>query len=79
MQTQRLTCWELGFHPTPLPGLDFPSEMVVNGVLRSLHQLDANQVGRTLLTGVINRHPENVIFFVSLPVILNRLLVANNL
>ena len=35
--------------------LDFPSEMVVNGVLRSLHQLDANQVGRTLLTGVINR------------------------
>lgn len=52
--------------------------MVVNGVLRSLHQLDANQVGRTLLTGVINRHPENI-FFVSLPVILNRLLVANTL
>jgi len=35
--------------------LDFPSEIVVNGVLRSLHQLDANQVSRTLLTGVINR------------------------
>ena len=80
MQTQRLTCWD-GRVPILhlLPGLDFPSEMVVNGVLRSLHQLDANQVGRTLLTGVINRHPENVIFFVSLPVILNRLLVANTL
>lgn len=35
--------------------LDFPNEIVVNGVLRSLHQLDANQVGRSLLTGVINR------------------------
>ena len=53
----------LGHFSLSFSGLDFPSEMVVNGVLRSLHQLDANQVGRTLLTGVINRHPNTLIDF----------------
>ena len=50
----------LGLFSLSFSGLDFPSEMVVNGVLRSLHQLDANQVGRTLLTGVINRPSQHV-------------------
>eukprot|EP00438_Fugacium_kawagutii_P002622 Skav201673 [mRNA] locus=scaffold641:359441:360649:+ [translate_table: standard] len=46
--------------------LDFPGEIVVNGVLCSLHQLDANQVGRSLLTGVINRWQGFQAFFTSI-------------